>query len=65
MAINDVALSAACSLDLAKRLIEQHIDETAEILGEKYYSTLDNVITQLNCTINELNENNSEAAAAE
>ena len=62
MAVNDVALSAACSLDLAKRLVEQHIDDIAEVLGGQHYDTLDDIITKLSCTVNELNDKGSSTA---
>lgn len=56
MGINHDALIAANSLALAKRLIEQHIDDVGAILGGTSYSELDDMITKLNSTSVELED---------
>jgi hypothetical protein len=53
----------ANSLDIAKRLIEQHIDDVYEILGGDTYTVLDSVISILNSTTNNLRKRGGEKCA--
>ena len=60
MSLKPQAACSANSLELAKQLVEQHIDDVYEILGGDTYTTLDDIITILGSTVNQLAEKSGE-----
>lgn len=54
-----MADSSANSLSLAKRLLEQHIDDIYEVLGSGEYDDVEDIITRIGCLEAELKAKSS------